>query len=216
MSGNGERDHAPQRVGRYRYFFGDEHWDWSVDVQAMHGYQPGTVSPATDVVLGHVHRDDVGAVLGVLHRLRTDDASFNIRYRIMNVHNDIREVMMIGEALRGAAGDVVGAQGFYIDVTPDDRARDVAITEAVSEIADNRAVIEQVKGILQLVYGIDANVAFAVLKWRSQETNIKLRVLAERIMVDIAAIAGGESLPARTVFDDILLTAHERVASDQA
>ncbi|MGU3503301.1 ANTAR domain-containing protein [Mycobacterium sp. C31M] len=73
----------------------------------------------------------------------------------------------------------------------------------MSEIADNRAVIEQVKGILQLVYGVDANVAFAVLKWRSQETNVKLRVPVERIMGDIAAIAGGDSLPARTVFDDI-------------
>ncbi|MGU3503302.1 hypothetical protein [Mycobacterium sp. C31M] len=44
--------------------------------------------------------------------MRADEASFNIRYRIIHVHNDIREVMMIGEPLRDAAGDVLGAQGF--------------------------------------------------------------------------------------------------------
>jgi hypothetical protein len=119
--------------------------------------------------------------------------------------------MMIGECLCDAVGEAVGVRGFYIDVTPDERARDVAITEAVTEIADNRAVIEQVKGILRLVYRIDADVAFAVLRWRSQETNVKLRVLAEQLLADFTELGGDDALPPRTVFDNILLTAHERV-----
>ena len=30
-----------------------------------------------------------------------------------------------------------------------------------------------------LVYRVDADAAFELLKWRSQETNVKLRILAE-------------------------------------
>ena len=127
------------------------------------------------------------------------------------MHNDVRDMMMIGEAFRDAGGEVAGAQGFYIDVTPDDKARDVAITEAVSEIADNRAIIEQVKGILRLVYRVDADAAFAVLKWRSQETNVKLRTLAEQMMAEFLDLPDGGRLPDRSAFDQILLTAHERV-----
>ena len=67
-------------------------------------------------------------------------------------------------------------RGFDIDVTPSGAAQQAAITEAVAEIAVNRACFEQVKGILMLVYRIDADVAFDLLKWRSQETNVKLRV----------------------------------------
>ena len=39
-----------------------------------------------------------------------------------------------------------------------------------------------------LVYRIDADVAFDVLKWRSQETNVKLRVLAEQLLSDVRAL----------------------------
>jgi hypothetical protein len=65
--------------------------------------------------------------------------------------------------------------GFYIDVTPTGEAREASISEAVAEIADNRAVIEQAKGALMYVYRVEADAAFDVLKWRSQETNVKLR-----------------------------------------
>jgi AmiR/NasT family two-component response regulator len=38
--------------------------------------------------------------------------------------------------------------------------RESFISDAVAEIAANRAVIEQVKGILMIVYRIDADAAF--------------------------------------------------------
>ena len=45
-------------------------------------------------------------------------------------------------------------------------------------------MIEQTKGMLMLIYRITADSAFELLKWRSQETNTKLRVLAEQIAED--------------------------------
>jgi hypothetical protein len=38
-------------------------------------------------------------------------------------------------------------------------AREVSISQAVAEIVDNRAVIEQVKGVLMYVYELDADTA---------------------------------------------------------
>ena len=80
---------------------------------------------------------------------------------------------------------MVGTHGFYVDVTPSMQQRhEQIVTEAVAEIAEARGVIEQAKGMLMLIYRISSDSAFELLKWRSQETNIKLRVLAEQISKD--------------------------------
>ena len=62
-----------------------------------------------------------------------------------------------------------------------------------------------------IVYRIDADAAFDLLKWRSQEANIKLRVLAEQLLADFRALDYDDTLPSRAVFDQLLLTAHNRV-----
>ena len=45
--------------------------------------------------------------------------------------------------LNDNTGEVIGTQGFYIDVTPTGEVREASISEAVAEIADDRAVIDQ-------------------------------------------------------------------------
>ena len=67
--------------------------------------------------------------------------------------------------------------------------------------------------MLMLIYRISADSAFELLKWRSQETNVKLRVLAEQIVKDFLQLRYDEVLPARAVYDRLLLTAHFRVES---
>ena len=89
--------------------------------------------------------------------------------------------------------------------------RQSSITEAVAEFAAHRAVIEQVKGILMVVYSIDADAAFDLLKWRSQETNVKLRTLAEPLLADFLTPRADETMPTQPTFDQLLLTAHERI-----
>lgn len=205
----------PQRVGWYRYYFDDERWEWSPDVESIYGYEPGTVCLTTELVLRHQHPEDREMVAATLQELRGTRRAFSTRHRIITAQNDIREVLVIGRRLHDGEGEVQGAQGFYIDVTPDVEATDAAITEAVSAIADNRAVIEQVKGILRLVYRIDADAAFELLRWRSQDTNVKLRALAEQLMTDFEQLVHDGTLPPRSTFDHPLLTAHERVRGAQ-
>ena len=52
--------------------------------------------------------------------------------------------------------------------------------------------------MLMLIYRINADSAFELLKWRSQETNVKLRVLAKQIAKDLVDPHGA---PARAGYN---------------
>ena len=67
-----------------------------------------------------------------------------------------------------------------------------------------------------LVYRIQSDAAFDLLKWRSQETNVKLRVLAEQLIADVRALEYDEIVPPRSTFDRLLLTAHQRIRAKAA
>ena len=114
---------------------------------------------------------------------------------------------------------LAGGIPWYIDVTTTDEAREVSITKAIAEIADNRAVIEQAKGVLMYVYQVDADAAFEVLNWRSRETKVKLCALAEQLLADIRTLGhddGSRSYGSIFEFDRLLLTTHERMRAKAA
>ena len=67
-----------------------------------------------------------------------------------------------------------------------------------------------------MVYRVDADTAFDLLKWRSQETNITLRMLADQVLFDFGQLIHEETLPPRATFDHLLLTAHLRVGANGA
>jgi fructose-specific component phosphotransferase system IIB-like protein len=204
----------PQRVGWFRFYFADERWEWSPQVERMHGYDVGTVHPTTDLVLSHKHRDDYGQVAATLDEIRRTSGAFSTRHRIVDTRGEVHHVVVVGDQLFDDAGEVVGTHGFYVDVTPSmTQVRDATVTEAVAEIAEARSGIEQAKGMLMLIYRINADSAFELLRWRSQETNTKLRALAEQIAKDFLELSYDDELPVRAVYDRLLLTAHLRVES---
>jgi PAS domain S-box-containing protein len=198
-------------TGWFRLFFDDERWEWSPEVEQLHGYEPGTAQPTTRLVLSHKHPEDYEQVAATLEDIRRTHKPFSTRHRIIDVQGRTHEVIVVAELLRDEGGEVIGTNGFYVDVTFPPEERETFISEAIAEIAENRAVIEQVKGILMMVYRIDADAAFDLLRWRSQETNIKLRAIAEQLLADFRALDYGDSLPSRSVFDQLLLTAHNRL-----
>ncbi|MGV0775351.1 PAS and ANTAR domain-containing protein [Mycolicibacterium elephantis] len=203
-----------QRVGWFRFYFADERWEWSPQVQSMHGYEPGTVEPTTDLVLSHKHPDDYGQVAATLEEIKRTAGAFSTRHRIIDTHGETHHVVVVGDKIFDDAGDVVGTHGFYVDVTPAMAERqNKMVTAAVAEIAEARGLIEQAKGMLMLIYRINAESAFELLKWRSQETNTKLRLLAEQIVKDFLELTYEEELPPRSTYDRLLLTAHDRVQS---
>ncbi len=112
-------------------------------------------------------------------------------------------------------GKSTEADGVDIDGAVLERNLQDEVTAAVTMITDHRADIEQAKGMLMLVHGMaDPQAAFELLRWRSQETNTKLRVLARQVVADFVGVSGRETLPTRTTYDKLFLTAHLRIDSD--
>ncbi|ABG99811.1 conserved hypothetical protein (plasmid) [Rhodococcus jostii RHA1] len=198
-----------QRVGSFRFLLDGQRWEWSDAVAQMHGYQRGQVTPTTELLLSHKHPDDHPRVARVLDRMITDAEPFSSRHRIIDTTGAIHQVVVVGDRLYDDTGEVIGTTGFYIDITDSYRS-DVkdSVDEAVAELAQSRAVIEQAKGALMLVYGITADRAFDILTWRSQETNTRLRTIAEQLVTGFSEFDPGTGLRAR--FDHLLLTAHQR------
>ena len=194
---------TPQRVGAFRFYFDDQCWEWSEQVQRMHGYQPGTVTPTTELVLSHKHPDDRDQIAQTIDTIRRTGQPLSSRHRIVDTSGKVRSVVVVGDQLHDERGRIVGTQGFYIDTTTDEHEQQDLMTAQLAAISVNRAVIEQAKGVLMAAYGISADRAFEILVWRSQETNLKLRELALRFM---AALGGSHLSPeSRSHVDHTLL-----------
>jgi hypothetical protein len=82
---------------------------------------------------------------------------------------------------------------------------------ALAEIVESRAIIEQAKGMLMFVYGIDADTAFEKMRYLSQQHNVKLRALAERIVQDLTTASQQRPPVHPDTHDELILTAHARV-----
>jgi ANTAR domain/PAS fold len=204
-----------QRVGKFRFYFAEDRWEWSEPVQQMHGYTRGAVTPTTELVLSHKHPDDRNRIAVTIDEVRRTGEPFSTHHRIIDTAGQEHDVVVVASQLRDEHGVVVGTEGFYVEVTPPARVLREEISAQVAKFAENRAVIEQAKGMLMNIYGIDADAAFELLKWRSQDTNIKLRLVAEQITRDFVACARQQHrTPTRAEYDNLLLTAHERITHD--
>jgi hypothetical protein len=203
---------SPLRVGWFSFYFADQRWEWSAQVEQMHGYRPGLVTPTTELVLAHKHPDDAAHVAATLAEIHQSNGTLSTRHRIIDVGGRVHDVVVISERLQDRGGAVIGTHGFYVDVTPSGEACDDEVSAVVAQIAEHRAAIEQTKGMLMLIYRIPADTAFELLKWRSQATNVKLRALARQLPPDFLTLQYGESLPSRTTYDRRLLTAHGMIA----
>ncbi|HWI44279.1 MAG TPA: ANTAR domain-containing protein [Nocardioides sp.] len=177
---------SSRQTGRFIYHVAGQQWEWDDDVFAIHGYRPGEVEPTTDLVMRHKHEQDRELVEETLRAAMEDGAPFNIYYRIV-VDEQVRNVVLCGEGEyddgRTPVGKVDRLVGYYLDLTPELVAETSAAADAaVAASAASRDTIEQAKGILMLGYGLDADAAFAMLKWWSRNRNVKVREVAERLI----------------------------------
>ncbi|MBH0781393.1 ANTAR domain-containing protein [Nocardia sp. NEAU-351] len=204
------RGGVPVTAGRFDFRFADQRWEWSDEVAAMHGYAKGEAHPTTELLLSHKHPDDREYVATLISDAVTNSQAFCSRHRIIDVSGAAHEVIVVADTLIENDA-IVGTTGFYIDLTEIiDQERKEALDEALPDLHEARAAIEQAKGVLRYVYRISPDQAFGVLRWRSQETNTKLRDLAAQIMADLNTLPG-PAAHTQTQFDHLLLTAHLRI-----
>ena len=188
-----------QRVGKFQYFIDGQRWVWSDQVARIHGYEPGAVTPTTELLLSHKHPDDRAKVAEILERVHTG-GQFSSRHRIVDAGGRTHWVVVAGDRMVDETDEVVGTEGFYVDVT-DSLQSDV--TEVMSGVVESRAVIDQVKGMLMVAYGVDAERAFDILRWRSQTTQVKLKTVAAQLLD--ALMRRGLSVESTSVLDRLLL-----------
>ncbi|MDB2197181.1 PAS and ANTAR domain-containing protein [Mycobacteroides abscessus] len=188
-------------VGRFQFFVAGQRWVWSDEAARMHGYEPGEVNPTSELLLSHKHPDDRAKVAEILHRVQTGGL-FSSRHRIIDNQGCTRWMVVVSDRMTDTNGHVIGTQGYYIDVTAGLQSD---LTDAVVTVTESRAVIEQAKGVLMATYGIDADRAFDILKWRSQTAQTKLKTVAAHFM---EAVMKTELSPDTvTVIDHLLLAA---------
>jgi hypothetical protein len=195
----------------FHFSFDQNRWEWSAATAQLHGYRPDEVVPDADLVLSHQHPGDRRSVATTLHEIRRSSRPRSSRHRLVDAKGDLHHVIVVGDPVHDERGAVTGVRGFYVETSaPRDAAREQSLTDAVTEITEARAVIEQAKGMLMVIYRIDADAAFELLKWRSQVTNTKLRALSERIAAAFLAMDSETTEARRPEHDNVLLTAHLR------
>jgi|SRR6185295_6959388 hypothetical protein len=199
------------KVGSFRFWFVGQRWEWSDEVTRMHGYEPGTIVPTTELLLSHKHPEDRQHVQDQLDHLLHSGEAFSSRHRFIDTTGGVHNVIVLADRMIASDGAVVGSEGYYIDLTDTfDQARREALDDSLPELFEARAAIEQAKGALMLVYRITADAAFEILLWRSQQTNTKLRALAAQVIAELETI-NHQPDSLRREFDHLLLTVHERV-----
>ena len=119
-------------------------------------------------------------------------------------------MIVVAERMLDETDAVVGASGYYIDLTKSlERSRRDLLDETLPRLVEARAVIEQAKGALRFVYGMNDEQAFKLLQWRSQENNTKLRALATQLVNELETVTSVTSA-LRSEFDHLIMTVHER------
>ncbi len=203
-------------VGSFRFWFVGQRWEWSDDVARMHGYQPGAVVPTTELLMSHKHPDDRAHVQDLLDYALRSEESFSSRHRFVDTAGNVHDAIVVADRMLDESGAVLGTAGYYVDLTGAfDETRQELLDEALPDLFENRAAIEQAKGVLMYVYRVSAEQAFRVLQWRSQETNTKLRLLAQQLLAEVQTLPP-QSATVQSEVDHLLLTAHERIPAESA
>ncbi|KRD43016.1 hypothetical protein ASE38_01645 [Cellulomonas sp. Root930] len=149
----------------------------------LHGLEPGAVSPSRGLLLQHArpeHRPHLAAAL-------SDTRSTECEYTLVSGRGREHDVVLVADQAQNGI-----VSGHLIDITTRSSAQ------------RSRAVIEQAKGMMMLAHGVESDRAFELLAWCSQQHNVKLSALADRLVSQVrcGGVAGPEL---RLHLDDLLL-----------
>lgn len=197
-------------VARFRYDVLTHSWWWSEGLYAVYGFEPGEVVPSNELIRFHHVDGQQWSADEVLSPALADGCAFSLQHRILDTRGVVRTLLTVGEGDR-EDGEVVAVRGYVVDVTEVLRTTVAAETSrAVERSALTRAVIEQAKGIVMATCRTSADEAFALLRRRSQVTNVKVRDLAAQM---VRAVSLGARTPARRdlgALDDLLVEVDPR------
>lgn len=191
-------------AGRFCLHLATGEWTWDDASYRLHGYDPGTVVPSTEIVSHCKDPQDQAELVGLLDRVARTAEDFALAYALVGGDGMERRLIIVGEGRCEVSGDVEAIEGHFIDVTAEfGEASADAVRAAVASATEARATIEQAKGVLMLVYGLDSDAAFAMLRWWSRTHNIKVRDLS-RLLVQHVSAGLASTAGLRTRLDSVL------------
>jgi PAS domain S-box-containing protein len=161
------------------------------------GFDPSEVVLTAMMVAAHVHpADRVPWQTGLQRCLETGRPAV-IDHRLIRADRQERLASTTLSAVR-EQGRVATVTGVITDLTPRLRAATQAeISAAVTAAAATRGEIDQAKGIVMAAYDIDAEQAYALLKWHSSHTNRKVKDLSEAVIDRLGTADAGVPLRQR-------------------
>jgi hypothetical protein len=171
----------PRRIGRWVYDVGVDTWQWSDTFFAVLGFKPGQVKPSAAVLAAHLRPEDADRGFDAVERAFHTGEPFSFYSRMVDAHGTRRTVLLAGHG--EPQGSVHRVHGYLVDLT--DAAREASradVEEALAGALDHRAVIEQAKGVLMLAHGVEADEAFGLLRAYSQDNNVKVRDVSDRLV----------------------------------
>lgn len=191
-------------VGRFTWDVLADRWWWSDELYRLYGYEPGAVEASMEGFLRHKHPQDMARIDAVFNRCLDEGGPFSCWHRIIDATGKQRTVVVVGYGDRDEADTrTVRMHGFMVDVTLSGQQDTNAALEAALK---NRAGIDQVKGAIMVVHGLDADAAFALLRGHSQVYNKKVSAIVADLLVAFEQRPSSEGIT-RAELDRMLWTA---------
>ncbi|WP_240644249.1 PAS and ANTAR domain-containing protein [Antribacter gilvus] len=187
-------------VGRYRVELTTGTWWWSDEVYAMHGWERGEVEPGLDALVSRKHPDDRARVVRAATEALRAGKPFACAHRIIDGHGRSRAVVITGQGRRDPRGRSAELAGYVVDVTPVqkealDRESDRAVTRAFV----SQAVVEQAKGVLIAVRGVDEGTATRTLLEAASGAGVPLHTAAAQVMTALTGKGAMDGVAEATV-----------------
>lgn len=173
-------------VGRYRVDLASGDWWWSDEVYTMHGWKRHEVEPGLDALRSRKHPDDRARVLRAVGEALRTGQPFACAHRIVDKNGRTRSVVVTGQGQRGVSGSSPEVAGYVLDVTPAQKEAAQRRSKGQVERAFvSQAVIEQVKGVIGAVRGVDEDTAEQTLRGVASTVGVPLRLAADQVMASL-------------------------------
>ena len=195
--------HAVQSDGQtmyFRYEAGSGRWSWSPGLRALHGLG-ACAEPTTELMLDRMVEEDRPVMMARFEDHLREPGPYSCVYRMRDADDHLRRLIFVGQSEASAGGAVERLSGFVVDLT--EPLRDSA-RAAVAASVEHRAAIEQAKGALMLSFGVEEDSAFDLLRAYSSQHNIKLAVVAERIVAGLSDPGFSRAEPVRSLLDIVI------------
>jgi hypothetical protein len=167
-------------IGQFIWDVRTDTWWWSDALYRLLGYEPDAVTPSMQRFVQHKAPEDLAQVDAVFSRCLDEGGPFSCYHQVVDAHGVRKTVVAVGHGDRDPAdSQTVTITGFLVDVTGSSRQETHLALQATLA---HRAAIEQVKGVIMLVYGLNADAAFQMLVGHSSIANKKVSAIADAMV----------------------------------